>query len=92
MRQRLKAMQKEYQFKNVGDAVMDEEHRTCSVSFTDAQGAVRKIDWALAFGSGEPADAGQACADTRSKLVGPFLIEYATKTRRPGCCRGRRRG
>ncbi len=29
-------------------SVLDEEHQTWSVSFTDAQGAVRTIDWALA--------------------------------------------
>ena len=62
-RQKLKAMAEAYQFKAVGDVVLDEEHQTYSVSFTDAQGAVRKIDWALATAAGEPADAGQACAD-----------------------------
>src|SRR5271170_2142962 len=40
MRQRLVGMQKTYQFKNVGDVVMDEEHRSYSLSYTDAQGAV----------------------------------------------------
>ena len=48
MRQKLAGMQKTYQFKSVGDVVMDEEHRSYSVSYTDAQGAVRTIDWALA--------------------------------------------
>ena len=41
-------MVKKYQFREVGDPVLDEEHQTYSVSFTDSQGAVRKIDWALA--------------------------------------------
>ena len=48
MQARLKAVTKEYQFRAVGEPVLDEEHQTWSVSFTDAQGAVRKIDWALA--------------------------------------------
>jgi len=38
-------MQKTYQFKNVSDVVLDEEHKSYSVSYTDAQGAVRTIDW-----------------------------------------------
>src|SRR6201989_1992506 len=43
----LVAMKKTYQFKDVTDPVLDEEHQTWSVSFTDAQGALRWIDWAL---------------------------------------------
>src|ERR1039457_2581397 len=38
----------EFQFKALGDPVEDEEHHTWSVCFTDAQGATRCIDWALA--------------------------------------------
>ena len=48
MRSRLKELEKPAQFKAVSDVERDEEHRTYSVSFTDAQGAVRKIDWTLA--------------------------------------------
>src|SRR6195952_3183430 len=48
MQARLEALTKEYQFRAVGEPVYDEEHQTWSVSFTDSQGAVRKIDWALA--------------------------------------------
>ena len=37
-----------YQFKAVSKPVLDEEHQTWSVCFTDAQGASRSIDWTLA--------------------------------------------
>jgi DNA gyrase subunit B len=80
MRQRLVAMQKTYQFKNVGDVVMDEEHRSYSVSYTDAQGAVRTIDWALASAP-ESRQMLAKHAQIKEQLVAPFLIEYATKTK-----------
>ena len=80
MRQRLVGMQKTYQFKNVGDVVMDEEHRSYSVSYTDAQGAVRTIDWALASAP-ESRQMLAKHAQIKEQLVAPFLIEYATKTK-----------
>jgi DNA gyrase subunit B len=80
MRQRLAGMQKTYQFKNVGDVVMDEEHRSYSVSYTDAQGAVRTIDWALASAP-ESRQMLAKHAQIKEQLVAPFLIEYATKTK-----------
>ncbi len=80
MRQRLTAMQKTYQFKNVGDVAFDEEHRSYSVSYTDAQGAVRTIDWALASAP-ESRQMLAKQAQLKDQLVGPFLIEYATKTK-----------
>ncbi len=80
MRQRLVAMQKTYQFKNVGDIVMDEEHRSYSVSYTDAQGAVRTIDWALASAP-ESRQMLAKHAQIKEQLVAPFFIEYATKTK-----------
>jgi DNA gyrase subunit B len=80
MRQKLVAMQKTYQFKNVGEVVLDEEHRSYSVSYTDAQGAVRTIDWALASAP-ESRQMLAKHAQIREQLVGPFLIEYATKTK-----------
>ena len=80
MRQRLVGMQKTYQFKNVGDVVMDEEHRSYSVSYTDAQGAVRTIDWALASAP-ESRQMLAKHAQIKDQLVAPFLIEYATKTK-----------
>ncbi|WP_255484392.1 DNA topoisomerase (ATP-hydrolyzing) subunit B [Granulicella sp. 5B5] len=78
MRTRLKAMERTYQFKSVSDVLFDEEHRTYSVKFVDAQGAERTIDWSLALG----ADARQLLhkqAAMGEKLTGPFLIEYAAK-------------
>jgi DNA gyrase subunit B len=80
MRQRLAGMQKTYQFKNVGDVVLDEEHKSYSVSYTDAQGAVRTIDWALASAP-ESRQMLAKHAQIREQLVAPFLIEYATKTK-----------
>jgi len=80
MRQRLVAMQKTYQFKNVGDVVMDEEHRSYSVSYTDAQGAVRSIDWALASAP-ESRQMLAKHAQIKEQLVAPFFIEYAAKTK-----------
>jgi DNA gyrase subunit B len=80
MRQKLVGMQKTYQFKSVGEVVMDEEHRSYSVSYTDAQGAVRTIDWALASAP-ESRQMLAKHAQIREQLVAPFLIEYATKTK-----------
>ncbi len=80
MRQRLVGMQKTYQFKNVSDVALDEEHRSYSVSYTDAQGAVRTIDWALASAP-ESRQMLAKHAQIREQLVAPFLIEYATKTK-----------
>ncbi len=80
MRQRLVGMQKTYQFKNVGDVMLDEEHKSYSVSYTDSQGAVRTIDWALATAP-ESRQMLAKHAQIREQLVGPFLIEYAPKTK-----------
>ena len=79
MQSRLKAIVKEYQFRAVGDPVLDEEHQTWSVSFTDSQGAERKIDWALANAAESRQLLGKF-AQIQDKLKGPFVIEYATKT------------
>ncbi len=79
MQARLQAVVKEFQFRAVGEPTLDEEHQTWSVSFTDSQGAVRKIDWALA----NAAESRQLLAKyalLRDKLEGPFLISYAPKT------------
>jgi DNA gyrase subunit B len=80
MRERLVGMQKTYQFKNVGDVLLDEEHRSYSVSFTDAQGAVRSIDWALASAPESRQMLGKH-AQIKEQLVAPFFIEYAVKTK-----------
>ena len=78
MRTRLKAIERNFQFKNITEVEFDEEHRTYSVTFTDAQGVPRHIDWALAT----TAESRQLLAKhalLREQLVGPFHIDYATK-------------
>ncbi len=74
----LTAMKKNYQFKDVGEAVLDEEHQTWSVSFTDAQGALRRVDWALASAP-EYRQMMAKHAQIKDELEPPFQIEYAAK-------------
>ncbi|MDE1154357.1 MAG: DNA topoisomerase (ATP-hydrolyzing) subunit B [Acidobacteriaceae bacterium] len=78
MQAKLKELEREHQFKAVGEVEFDEEQRTYSVSFTDAQGAVRRIDWGLA-NSPESRQLLHKRAELGEKLTGPFLIEYADK-------------
>jgi DNA gyrase subunit B len=78
MRTRLKALEKTHQFKSVSDVEFDEEHRTYSVTFVDAQGAPRVIDWTLAAAP-ESRQLLAKHAQIREQLVGPFLIEYVGK-------------
>ena len=78
MQARLKSVVKEFQFREVGEPTLDEEHQTWSISFTDAQGAVRSIDWALA-NAAESRQLLAKYAQIREKLEGPFLISYAPK-------------
>ncbi|MEO6909943.1 MAG: DNA gyrase subunit B, partial [Edaphobacter sp.] len=80
MRTRLQAMEKTYQFKHVSDVVFDEERQMYSVNYTDAQGAVRPIDWALASAA-ESRQMLAKHAQIREELKGPFLIEYSAKTK-----------
>ncbi len=81
MQSRLKAATKEYQFRAVSEPELDEEHQTWSVTFTDAQGAVRKIDWALANAAESRQLMGKyaqlALAEGDNKLEGPFTVSYA---------------
>ena len=77
MRSRLKDLERSRQFKHVSDVERDEEHQMYSVSFTDAQGAVRKIDWTLAAAP-ESRQLLTKQAQLGEALHGPFLIEYAT--------------
>ncbi len=78
MRARLKAMERTHQFKSVSEVLFDEEHRTYSVNFVDAQGAQRNIDWTLAL-SAESRQLLHKRAAMGATLSGPFLIEYAVK-------------
>jgi len=78
MRSRLKALVKEYQFRDVSEVLHDEEHKTYSVSFTDSQGAVRNINWALAS-TAESRQMLAKHAQIKDQLQPPFYIEYAPK-------------
>ena len=79
MRSRLKDLIKPFQFRDVSEVVFDEEHKTYSVTFTDSQGAVRKIDWALAS-TAESRQMLAKHAQIKDQLQPPFYIEYAVKT------------
>ena len=68
----------EYQFKALGALIEDEEHHTWSISFTDAQGAERRIDWTLAT-SPEFRQMMAKYILIKQFLEPPFLIEYAVK-------------
>ena len=78
MQRRLKDLVKPYQFRDVSDVLHDDEHKTYSVTFTDSQGAVRKIDWALAS-TAESRQMLAKHAQLKEQLQPPFLIEYAPK-------------
>ena len=67
----------EFQFK-LGDPVEDEEHHTWSVSFKDAQGQDRHINWELAS-SPEFRQMMAKYSQIKEYLEPPFLIEYAPK-------------
>jgi DNA gyrase subunit B len=68
----------EFQVK-VSKPVEDEEHHTWSISFTDAQGAVRSIDWILAS-SPEFRQMMAKYSLIKEFLEPPFLVEYAAKS------------
>jgi len=78
MAKRLKEMARAHQFREVGEVAFDEEHKLYSVSFTDAQGAVRRIDWGLASAP-ETRQMLAKFAQLRDRLTPPFYIEYAAK-------------
>jgi DNA gyrase subunit B len=80
MQARLQAVSKTYQFKQVSDVLFNEERQMYSVNFTDAQGAPRSIDWALASAA-ESRQMLAKHAQIREELKGPFLIEYSAKTK-----------
>ena len=79
MQSLLQAAVKEFQFRAVGEPTLDEEHQTWSVNFTDSQGAVRTIDWALA-NAAESRQLLAKYAILKDRLEGPFHISYAPKT------------
>ena len=74
----LVALADSYQFKAIREPGFDEEHQTWSLSFTDAQGAVRRIDWVLAS-TPEYRQMMAKYAQFRDLMVPPFTVEYAKK-------------
>jgi DNA gyrase subunit B len=75
---KLAGFAEEFQFKSVGEPVEDEEHHTWSISFVDAQGAERHIDWALAS-SPEFRQMMSKYNLIKEFLEPPYLIEFASK-------------
>ncbi len=67
-----------YQFKAVHAPAFDEEHQTWSVSYVDAQGATRKLDWTLAS-TPEYRQMMTKYMLLREQLQAPFTVEYASK-------------
>jgi DNA gyrase subunit B len=72
----LQKMAKRFEFKAVAAPRYEEEHRTWSVSFTDSQGAERRVDWTLAS-SPEYRQMMAKYGLIREELAPPFVIEYA---------------
>jgi DNA gyrase subunit B len=79
----LEKIQKKYQFKGLQNPVQDEEHQTWSLRFVDAQGAERKIDWALAS-SPEYRQMMSKHLQIKEMLEPPFVVEYAAKAAAAG--------
>ena len=75
----LSGMARDWQFKHVGEPVRDEEHSVWSLTYTDAQGAARVVDF-TAVNSPEMRVMLGKYALIRSELTPPFIIEYAQKT------------
>ncbi|MBW8748626.1 MAG: DNA gyrase subunit B, partial [Acidobacteria bacterium] len=69
---------KEAKFKGVSDPILDEEHQTWSVTFTDSNGAERKLDWTLAS-TPEIRQLFGKHAQIKEQLQPPFMIEYVQK-------------
>ncbi|HEV2113904.1 MAG TPA: toprim domain-containing protein, partial [Terriglobales bacterium] len=77
VQEQLKEVADEFQIK-LHEPVQDEEHHTWSLCFTDAQGATRCIDWALAS-SPEFRQMMSKYSQIKNYLEPPFLVEYSSK-------------
>ncbi len=77
-RRSLEKMTKLHQFKGVSAPAFDEEHQTYSVTFVDAQGSERHVNWALAS-SPEYRQMMAKYGQIQEQLQPPFFIEYAKK-------------
>ncbi len=78
MQSKLEAIARDFQFRAVGTPQLDIEHNTWWISFTDAQGAERRIDWAMA-NAAETRQLLAKYAQIEAQLQGPFHISYAAK-------------
>ncbi|WP_263410361.1 DNA topoisomerase (ATP-hydrolyzing) subunit B [Terriglobus tenax] len=78
LKAQLEKIGKEAKFKAVSEPVLDEEHQTWSVSFTDTNGQQRWIDWTLASAPEMRLLLGKH-AQIAEQLQPPFLIEYVQK-------------
>jgi DNA gyrase subunit B len=76
--EQLKDMTKQYQFKAVNAPAYEEEHQTWMVSYQDAQGSIRRIDWTLAS-SPEYRQMMTKFVQIKDELNAPFVIEPAVK-------------
>jgi DNA gyrase subunit B len=74
----LQGMQREFQFKSVGEPVLDEEHGVWSLEYIDAQGAPRRVDYTT-LNSPEMRLMLSKYATIREYLKPPFFVEYAQK-------------
>jgi DNA gyrase subunit B len=74
----LKSQASDFGFKSLNKPVEDEEHHTWSISFVDAQGAERRVDWNLAS-SPEFRQMMAKFAQIKTYLEPPFLVEFASK-------------
>jgi DNA gyrase subunit B len=78
LKARLDVMAREHQFRAVSAPTLDEEHHTWALTFTDSQGAERRIDWALA-NAAETRQLLGKYIQIKDELQAPFLISYAPK-------------
>jgi DNA gyrase subunit B len=76
---RLKELAGEFQIK-VASPVEEEEHHTWSISFKDAQGQERIIDWWKLASSPEFRQMMSKYSQIKDYLEPPFLIEYVSKS------------
>jgi DNA gyrase subunit B len=83
LHKQLEKIEKKYQFKRLTKPVKDEEHQTWSLSYVDAQGAERKIDWLLAS-SPEYRQMMSKHGQIKDLLEPPFVVEYAAKAQEKG--------
>jgi DNA gyrase subunit B len=74
----LEKLAKVEKFKSVGAPEFEPEHQTFSVTYVDAQGAPRTINWALAS-TAEYRQMMAKFAQIKEYLEPPFFVEYAAK-------------